>query len=147
LQAQLEQVWRLTQQCLCQGPCCSANRATGFKRHLFDPVKCISCNRPLAMAPVPCLVTIRKASQLLRPHPASTSSSNCQAWRLPGRESEGSGRASWGGSMSPVGPLSSSSSLVTVCPCRDPADFTCKNREVDILGINGVVYKGRLSSL
>lgn len=32
LQARLEQVWRLTQQCLCQGPCCDANRATGFKR-------------------------------------------------------------------------------------------------------------------
>ncbi|XP_076207372.1 uncharacterized protein C16orf96 homolog [Aptenodytes patagonicus] len=147
LQAQLEQVWRLTQQCLCQGPCCSANRAAGFKRQLFDPVKCISCNRPLAMAPAPHLVTIRKASQLLRPHTASASSSNCLAWRLPGRESEGSGRVSRGGPTSPVGPLSSSSSLVTVCPCRDPADFACKNREVDILGINGVVYKGRLSSL
>ncbi|XP_040976259.1 uncharacterized protein C16orf96-like isoform X2 [Aquila chrysaetos chrysaetos] len=32
LQAQLEQVWRLTQQCLCQGPCRGANRAAGFKR-------------------------------------------------------------------------------------------------------------------
>lgn len=32
LQARLEQVWRLTQQCLCQGPCCGANRAAGFKR-------------------------------------------------------------------------------------------------------------------
>lgn len=39
LQAQLEQVWRLTQQCLCQGPCCSANRAAGFKRWgLLGPI-------------------------------------------------------------------------------------------------------------
>ncbi|XP_072734511.1 uncharacterized protein C16orf96 homolog [Ciconia boyciana] len=147
LQAQLEQVWRLTQQCLCQGPCCGANRAAGFKRQLFDPVKCISCDRPLAMAPAPHLVTIQKASQHLRPHPASASSPNCLARQLPGRESEGSGRASRGGPTSPAGPLPTSSSLITICPCGDPTDFTCKNREVDILGINGVVYKGRLSSL
>ncbi|KAM6077578.1 uncharacterized protein C16orf96 homolog [Theristicus caerulescens] len=142
LQAQLEQVWRLTQQCLCQGPCGGANRAAGFKRQLFDPVKCISCDRPLAAALAPHLVTTRKASQLLRPQPASAGSSNC-----PARESKGSGRVSRGGPASPARPLSTSSSLVTVCPCEDPADFACENREVDILGINGVVYKGRLSPL
>ncbi|KAM6379496.1 uncharacterized protein C16orf96 homolog [Pluvialis apricaria] len=147
LQAQLEQLWRLTQQYLCQGPCCSANHAAGFKRQLFDPVKCISCDRPLAVAPVPHLVTVRKASQILRHQPACASSSNCLAQRLPGRESKGNGRASQGGLKSPVGPLSTSSSLITICPCGDPTDFGCKNREVDILGINGVVYKGRVSSL
>ncbi|XP_075292163.1 uncharacterized protein LOC142363179 [Opisthocomus hoazin] len=114
LQTQPEQGWRLTQQCLCQGPCCGANHTTGFKRrgllgpipshpippcpllspspsnpcpshpdpcpwgaghpwdlaqslgcqwgaeqppqccrHLFDPVKHVSCNRSLAVAPAP----------------------------------------------------------------------------------------------
>ncbi|CAM9523538.1 unnamed protein product [Bubo scandiacus] len=141
--AQLEQVWRLTQQCLCQGPCCGASRAAGFKRQLFDPVKCISCDRPLATAPAPHLVTIRKDSQLLQPQPASAGGSNCLAQQLPGRESEG--RASRG-PVSPARPLSTSSSLVTLCSCGHPADFVCKNGEVDILGINRVIYKGRLGS-
>ncbi|XP_074741607.1 uncharacterized protein C16orf96 homolog [Strix uralensis] len=90
LQAQLEQVWRLNQQCLCQGPCCGASRAAGFKRQLFDPVKCISCDRPLAMAPAPHLVTIRKDSQLLQPQPASAGGSNCLAQQLPGRRAPSS---------------------------------------------------------
>ncbi|XP_065541891.1 uncharacterized protein C16orf96 homolog [Lathamus discolor] len=110
LQAQLEQVRGLIQQCLCQGPC-NASRAAGFKRQLSGPAKCISCNRPLAMLPAPPLVTIRKTSQLLQPQPASTS--NCLAQQLPERH---------------------------------PADFICNNREVDILGIDGVIYKGRLNS-
>ncbi|XP_014791703.1 PREDICTED: uncharacterized protein C16orf96 homolog [Calidris pugnax] len=145
--AKLEQIWRLTQRCLCKGRCCGANRAAGFKRQLFDPVKCLSCNRPLDTAPAPPLVTVRKASQILRPQPASAGRSNCLAQPLPGRESEGSSRGSRGSPTSPHGPPSTSSSLITVCPCGDTADFTCKNREVDILGVNGVVYKGRLSSL
>ncbi|XP_054068566.1 uncharacterized protein C16orf96 homolog isoform X2 [Rissa tridactyla] len=145
LQAQLEQVWRLTQQCLCQGPCCGDNRAAGFKRQLFDPVKCISCDRPLPQAWAPHLVTVRRANQILRPHPASASSC-CLAQQLPGRESEGSSSAGRGSPTSPPGPLSTSSSLIAMCSCGGAADLACKNREVDILGIDGVVYKGRLSS-
>ncbi|XP_062490691.1 uncharacterized protein C16orf96 homolog [Pezoporus occidentalis] len=135
LQAQLEQVRGLIQQCLCQGPC-NAGRAAGFKRQLSGPAKCISCNRPLAMAPAPPLVTIRKTSQFLQPQPASTS--NCLVQQLPERASQRPG--------SSARPLSTSTSLITVCPCRHPADLICNNREVDILGIDGVIYKGRLNS-
>ncbi|XP_057262636.1 uncharacterized protein C16orf96 homolog [Pezoporus wallicus] len=136
LQAQLEQVRGLIQQCLCQGPC-NDGRAAGFKRQLSGPAKCISCNRPLAMAPAPPLVTIRKTSQFLQPQPASTS--NCLVQQLLERASQRPG--------SSARPLSTSTSLITVCPCRHPADFICNNREVDILGIDGVIYKGRLNSL
>ncbi|XP_074454175.1 uncharacterized protein C16orf96 homolog [Larus michahellis] len=145
LQAQLEQVWRLTQQCLCEGPCCGDNRATRFKRQLCDPVKCISCDRSLPQARAPHLVTVRRANQILHPHPASASSC-CLAQQLPGRESEGSSSAGRGSPRSPPGPLSTSSSLIAMCSCGGAADLACKNREVDILGIDGVVYKGRLSS-
>ncbi|XP_026714443.1 uncharacterized protein C16orf96 homolog isoform X2 [Athene cunicularia] len=145
LQVQLEQVWRLIQQCLCQGPCCGASRAAGFKRQLFDPMKCISCDRPLATATASHLVTIQKDSQLLQPQPASAGSSSCLAQWLLGRESEGCRRASRG-PVSPARPLSTSSSLVTLCSCGHPADFVCQNREVDILGIDRVIYKGRLGS-
>ncbi|XP_051487891.1 uncharacterized protein C16orf96 homolog isoform X2 [Apus apus] len=143
--AQLEQLWKLTQQCHCQGSCCTATYATGFKRQLFDPAKCISCDRPLTSAPAPPLVTVRRNRQLLQTHPACASASNCPAQRLPGRESKGSSRASRG-PASPTGPLSRSSSLMTICPCGNPAGFASKNKEVDILGIDGIIYKGRLSS-
>ncbi|XP_061214137.1 uncharacterized protein C16orf96 homolog [Neopsephotus bourkii] len=136
LQEQLEQVRGLIQQCLCQGPC-NAGRAAGFKRQLSGPAKCISCNGLLAMAPAPPLVTIRKTSQFLQPQPASTS--NCLVQQLPERASQGPG--------SSARLLSTSTSLITVCPCGHPADFICNNREVDILGTNGVIYKGRLNSL
>ncbi|KAM9013917.1 uncharacterized protein C16orf96 homolog [Ara ararauna] len=135
LQAQLEQVRELIQQCLCQGSC-NAGRAAGFKRQLSGPAKCISCNRPLAMAPAPPLVTVRKTRQLLQPQPASAS--NCLAQQLQERARQGPG--------SSARPLSTSTSLITVCPCGNPADFICNNREVDILGIDGVIYKGRLNS-
>ncbi|XP_071617360.1 uncharacterized protein C16orf96 homolog isoform X2 [Heliangelus exortis] len=136
---------QLPHHCLCQGSCCAATWAAGFKRQLFEPVKCISCNRPLATAPAQPLVTVRK-SQFLQTQPAHASASHSPAQRLP-RESKGRGssRASRG-PASPVGALSRSSSLLTICPCGNPADYTCKTREVDILGTDGIIYKGRLSS-
>ncbi|XP_027324871.3 uncharacterized protein C16orf96 homolog isoform X1 [Anas platyrhynchos] len=142
---QWEQVWRLSKQCHCQGPCFDTSGPTGLKRHHFHPVKCISCDRPLAMAPRPHLVTVRKASLHLQPRPASAGGTNRGAQQLPGRDSEGSNQASRG-PVTPPRPLSASSSLATVCPFGAPADFSCQQGQVDILGIDGVIYKGRLSS-
>ncbi|XP_035195354.1 uncharacterized protein C16orf96 homolog [Oxyura jamaicensis] len=142
---QWEQVWRLSKQCHCQGPCFDTSGPAGLKRHHFHPVKCISCDRPLAVAPRPHLVTVRKSSLHLQSHPASAGGTNRTAQQLPGREYEGSNQPSRG-PVSPTRPLSSSSSLTTACPLGVPADFTCQNGQVDILGIDGVIYKGRLSS-
>uniref|UniRef100_A0A8B9IH18 Uncharacterized protein n=1 Tax=Anser cygnoides TaxID=8845 RepID=A0A8B9IH18_ANSCY len=144
-QAQWEQAWRLSKQCHCQGPCFDTSGPAGLKRHRFHPVKCISCDRPLAVAPRPHLVTVRKASLHLQSRPASTGGTNRTAQQLPGRENEGSNQASRG-PLSPTRPLSASSSLATACPFGAHADFTCQNGQVDILGIDGVIYKGRLSS-
>ncbi|XP_047922602.2 uncharacterized protein C16orf96 homolog isoform X1 [Anser cygnoides] len=143
--AQWEQAWRLSKQCHCQGPCFDTSGPAGLKRHRFHPVKCISCDRPLAVAPRPHLVTVRKASLHLQSRPASTGGTNRTAQQLPGRENEGSNQASRG-PLSPTRPLSASSSLATACPFGAHADFTCQNGQVDILGIDGVIYKGRLSS-
>ncbi|XP_040431027.1 uncharacterized protein C16orf96 homolog isoform X4 [Cygnus olor] len=144
-QAQWEQAWRLSKQCHCQGPCFDTSGPAGLKRHHFHPVKCISCDRPLAVAPRPHLVTVRKASLHLQSRPASAGGTNRMAQQLPGRENKGSNQASRG-PVSPTRPLSASSSLATACPFGAPADFTCQNGQVDLLGIDGVIYKGRLSS-
>ncbi|XP_025904744.1 uncharacterized protein C16orf96-like [Nothoprocta perdicaria] len=75
-----------------------------------------------------------------------------QPWEWEGDGSaQGAGAAPqrWPGdasATSPAGQLFTSSSFSTVCPYRDPSAFTAENTEVDILGINGVLYKGRLCS-
>ncbi|XP_025904809.1 uncharacterized protein C16orf96-like [Nothoprocta perdicaria] len=71
LRAQLERVWRFTKKYLRQGPPFNASSAAGFKKQLFDRVKCISCDRPLTMARRPQLVTVRKSNLATRPRPAS----------------------------------------------------------------------------
>ncbi|XP_025963547.2 uncharacterized protein C16orf96 homolog [Dromaius novaehollandiae] len=158
LRVQLERVWKFTKKYLCQGPPFTANSAAGFKRQLFERVKCISCDRPLTMAPRPQLVTVRKANLLGWPRPASANGYEYLARRALAREGEESAAASlgpgvaqqhWPGderAVSPAGQLSTSSSLTTVCPYGGPTAFTAENTEVDILGINGVLYKGRLCS-
>ncbi|XP_072205750.1 uncharacterized protein C16orf96 homolog isoform X2 [Excalfactoria chinensis] len=143
--AQQQQTWRLCKQCHCQGPSFNASSANSFKRHLSCPTKCTSCDRPLAAAPRLPLVTVQKASLHLQSHQASAGGSNCLAQQLPGRETEGSNQMS----QDPTAPTrspSASSSLTTVCPFGVPADLTCKNGQVDILGIDGIIYKGRLNS-
>ncbi|POI25045.1 hypothetical protein CIB84_011205 [Bambusicola thoracicus] len=141
LQTQRQQTWRRSKQCHCQGPYFD----NGFKRHLFDPMKCISCDRPLATAPRPPLVTVRKASLHLQPRQASAGGSNCLAQQLPGRETEGRNQISQD-PTAPTRPPSASSSITTICPFGVPADLTYKNGQVDILGIDGIIYKGRLNS-
>ncbi|XP_021267539.1 uncharacterized protein C16orf96 homolog [Numida meleagris] len=143
--AQQQQAWRLGKQCHCQGPYFDASGANGLNRHLFDPMKCISCDRPLATAPKPTLVTVRKANLHLQSHQASAGGSNCLAQQLPGRETEGSNHISQG-PTAPARPPSASGSLATICPFRVPTDLTYKNGQVDILGIDGIIYKGRLNT-
>nr|XP_009672958.1 PREDICTED: putative uncharacterized protein C16orf96 homolog [Struthio camelus australis] len=75
LRVQLEQVWKFTKRYLRQCPPFNANSAAGFKRQLFERVKCISCDRPVTIVPRPHLVTVRKANPLLRPRPAMAGAS------------------------------------------------------------------------
>ncbi|XP_042684100.1 uncharacterized protein C16orf96 homolog [Centrocercus urophasianus] len=134
--AQQQQTWRLSKQCHCQRPYLDTSSANRLKRNISDPMKCISCDRPLAAAPRLPLVTVRKAS---------AGGSNCLAQQLPGRETKGRNQISRG-PTAPTRPPSASSSLTTICPFGVPADLTYNNGQVDILGIDGVIYKGRLSS-
>ncbi|XP_052535674.1 uncharacterized protein C16orf96 homolog isoform X2 [Tympanuchus pallidicinctus] len=134
--AQRQQTWRLSKQCHCQRPYFDTSSANRLKRNLFDPMKCISCDRPLAAAPRLPLVTVRKAS---------AGGSDCLAQQLPGRETKGRNQISQG-PTAPTRPPSASSSLTTICPFGVPADLTYNNGQVDILGIDGIIYKGKLSS-
>ncbi|XP_044289348.1 uncharacterized protein C16orf96 homolog [Varanus komodoensis] len=69
LSKQLEDVWQFIKKFLSEGPRFDADSAAGFKRQLFERVKCISCDRPVTMMTGPHMITIRKPAQ--RPRPAS----------------------------------------------------------------------------
>ncbi|XP_074867200.1 uncharacterized protein C16orf96 homolog [Carettochelys insculpta] len=163
LRRQLEEVWKFIKKYLSEGPRFDADSAAGFKRQLFERVKCISCDRPVAVMTGPHLVTIRKANLLARPRPASANGYEYLALQQRAREqavegNEGREMTSHGQLSSqqcwqcqahatyPGKQLSKMKALTTMYPYGDPTVLTYDNSEVDILGINGVLYKGRVSS-
>nr|XP_006130678.1 uncharacterized protein C16orf96 homolog [Pelodiscus sinensis] len=164
LRKQLEEVWKFIKKYLSEGPRFDADSAAGFKRQLFERVRCISCDRPVAMMTGPHLVTVRKANLFSRPRPASANGYEYLALQQQAREQalegkEGRELTSRGHLPSqqcwqcqghipyPVKRLSKTKALTTMYPYGDPTVLTYDNNEVDILGINGVLYKGRVSSL
>nr|XP_060640420.1 uncharacterized protein C16orf96 homolog [Anolis sagrei ordinatus] len=155
LSQQLEEVWRFIKKFLSEGPRFDADSAAGFKKQLFERVKCISCDRPVTMATGPHMITVRKVP--LRPRPASANGYEYLA--RPQRKDLES--AEVGSGAAPVQTcwqcqahhqsctlkrISRSQDLGTVFPYGDPSALTYDHTEVDILGVNGVLYKGRLGT-
>ncbi|XP_008120621.1 uncharacterized protein C16orf96 homolog isoform X2 [Anolis carolinensis] len=155
LSQQLEEVWRFIKKFLSEGPRFDADSAAGFKKQLFERVKCISCDRPVNMATGPHMITVRKVP--LRPRPASAN--GYEYLTQPQRKDLEA--AEMGSGAAPVQTCwqcqahhqactlkrhSRSQDLGTVFPYGDPSALTYDHTEVDILGVNGVLYKGRLSS-
>ncbi|KAJ7306051.1 hypothetical protein JRQ81_010417 [Phrynocephalus forsythii] len=154
LSRQLEEVWKFVKKYLSEGPRFDADSAAGFKKQLFERVKCISCDRPVTMMTGPHMITVRKVP--LRPRPASAN--GYEYLQRPQRKDQETTDVS---SQPPpqtcwqcqaqtqactLKRLSRSQELSTVYPYGDPAALTYDNTEVDILGVNGVLYKGRVSS-
>uniref|UniRef100_A0A8C0IVR7 DUF4795 domain-containing protein n=1 Tax=Chelonoidis abingdonii TaxID=106734 RepID=A0A8C0IVR7_CHEAB len=142
---QLEEVWKFIKKYLSEGPHFDADSAAGFKRQLFERVKCISCDRPVAMMTGPHLVTVRKANLLSRPRPASANGYEYLALQHGQLSSEQCWQCQAHAAY-PIKRLSKVKALTTMYPYGDPTVLTYDNSEVDILGINGVLYKGRVSS-
>ncbi|XP_063170909.1 uncharacterized protein C16orf96 homolog [Candoia aspera] len=151
---QLEEVWRFIKKYLSEGPRFDADSAAGFKKQLFERVKCISCDRPVTMMTGPHMITIRKAT--LRPRPASANGyeylSHQQKRDQDPNEMSGSLplQTCWQcqahHQACTLKRLTRSHDFTTLYPYGDPTAITYDNTEVDILGVNGVLYKGRVSS-
>ncbi|XP_062999216.1 uncharacterized protein C16orf96 homolog [Elgaria multicarinata webbii] len=154
LSRQLEEVWGFLKKYLSEGPRFDADSAAGFKKQLFERVKCISCDRPVTMMTGPHMITIRKAN--LRPRPASAN--GYEYLTRPQRKDPEAMETS-----APPPPqtcwqcqahhqacttkrVARAQDLTTLYPYGDPMALTYDNSEVDILGVNGVLYKGRVSS-
>ncbi|XP_058013708.1 uncharacterized protein C16orf96 homolog isoform X4 [Ahaetulla prasina] len=151
---QLEEVWKFIKKYLSEGPRFDADSAAGFKKQLFERVKCISCDRPVTMMTGPHMITVRKA--MLKPRPVSASGYE-YLFHQQKRDQDPSEMSSnpplqtcWQCQAQQqacaLKHLSRTQDFATLYPYGDPTAITYDNTEVDILGVNGVLYKGRVSS-
>ncbi|XP_039095161.1 uncharacterized protein C16orf96 homolog [Hyaena hyaena] len=163
LKKDVDEVWKIVRKLLIEGLRFDPDSAAGFRKKLFERVKCISCDRPVELMTGPQLITIRKAHLLSRLRPASANSYEYlqrQQMREHQRlqqiqDLEGQDRSldvlgpqkDWGDG--PGGAASvklKTYDLSTLYPYGDPEVLDYDTTEVDILGVDGILYKGRMSN-
>ncbi|XP_026303371.1 uncharacterized protein C16orf96 homolog [Piliocolobus tephrosceles] len=156
LKKEMEEVWKIVRKLLIEGLRLDPDSAAGFRRKLFEHVKCISCDRPVEMMTGPHLITIRKAHLLSRLRPASANSYE-YLQRQQMREQQRLQRQDlsiqedyqqdWGdGPQNAASLKCKSCNLSTLYPYGDPHMIDYDSAEVDILGVDGILYKGRMNS-
>nr|XP_020031647.1 uncharacterized protein C16orf96 homolog [Castor canadensis] len=157
----MEEMWKVVQKLLMDSLRFDPDRAAGFRKKLFERVKCISCGRPVQMMTSPQLITIRKAQLLPRTRPASANSYEYLERQLI-REHQQLQFQDLGIQADNVDPLvsqqdwgdgprnttlrSKTYDLSTLYPYGDPQELDYDTAEVDILGVDGILYKGRMDS-
>ncbi|XP_057605528.1 uncharacterized protein C16orf96 homolog [Hippopotamus amphibius kiboko] len=163
LKKDMDEVWKVVRKLLIEGLRFDPDSAAGFKKKLFERVKCISCDRSVEMMTSPQLITIRSAHLLSRLRPASANSyeylqrqqmrEQQQLQKLQNLGApEGSldslaSQQDWGDGPGNNTNLDfKSCNLSTLCPYGDPELLDYDSAEVDILGVDGILYKGRMKS-
>uniref|UniRef100_A0A4W2FG41 Chromosome 16 open reading frame 96 n=1 Tax=Bos indicus x Bos taurus TaxID=30522 RepID=A0A4W2FG41_BOBOX len=163
LKKDMDEVWKVVRKLLIEGFHFDPDNAAGFRRKLFERVKCISCNRPVEMMTSPQLITIRNTHLLPWLRPASANSyeylqrqqmreqqqlQKLQNLGVPERSLDSLGPPQdWGD-----GPRNDTNlefkpyGLSTVYPYGDPELLDYDSAEVDLLGVDGILYKGRMTS-
>ncbi|XP_055098817.1 uncharacterized protein C16orf96 homolog isoform X1 [Symphalangus syndactylus] len=156
LKKEMEEIWKIIRKLLIEGLRLDPDSAAGFRRKLFERVKCISCDRPVEMMTGPQLITIRKAHLLSRLRPASANSYEYlqrqqmreqQQLQLQDLGIQEDCQQDWGdGPQNATSLKCKSCNLSTLYPYGDPHVINYDNAEVDILGVDGILYKGRMNS-
>ncbi|XFG13844.1 hypothetical protein AB1E19_017468 [Capra hircus] len=163
LKKDMDEVWKVVRKLLIEGLHFDPDNAAGFRRKLFERVKCISCDRPVEMMTSPQLITIRNTRVLPWLRPASANSyeylqrqqmrEQQQLQKLQNLGAPEMGLDSlgppqdWGD-----GPRNNANlefkpyGLSTLYPYGDPELLDYDSAEVDLLGVDGVLYKGRMMS-
>uniref|UniRef100_A0AC11CT32 Chromosome 16 open reading frame 96 n=1 Tax=Ovis aries TaxID=9940 RepID=A0AC11CT32_SHEEP len=163
LKKDMDEVWKVVRKLLIEGLHFDPDNAAGFRRKLFERVKCISCDRPVEMMTSPQLITIRNTHVLPWLRPASANSyeylqrqqmrEQQQLQKLQNLGAPEMGLDSlgppqdWGD-----GPRNNANleckpyGLSTLYPYGDPELLDYDSAEVDLLGVDGVLYKGRMMS-
>ncbi|XP_072273457.1 uncharacterized protein C16orf96 homolog [Pyxicephalus adspersus] len=146
----LEELWRFLKKHLQSGQSFDPDGAAGSRKRLFERVKCISCDRPVSMATGPHLVTVRTAPLIPRNRPQSAEfgkdKSNGDLQQVTDPEFQYTEALRPHTACSLHRKTSRSQNLTTVFPYGDPGQIQYKNSEFDLMGINGVMYKGRIDA-
>ncbi|XP_043567072.1 uncharacterized protein C16orf96-like isoform X1 [Chiloscyllium plagiosum] len=154
LKKQLEDRWKQLKKQLRNGPGFDADTAAGFRKQLLERFKCISCAKSTRVSAGPQLITIA-ASALhprARPTTAPELDSSKQQRGAPYNEyyeSQVARNANrpCGGVHTVTGPVGRRNNrnlnLQTVYQYGDPNPMY-RREEVELQGIDGVMYKGRL---
>ncbi|XP_062036957.1 uncharacterized protein C16orf96 homolog isoform X5 [Lepus europaeus] len=157
LKKEMEEIRTVIAELLTEGLRFDPDSAAGFRKKLFERVKCISCDRPVEMMTTPPLITLRKAHLLARLRPASANSYEYLQRQLmreqqqlqlqeEGLDPLGS-KQDWGdGPQNDTTSRLQSCDLSTVYPYGDPQLVDYDSAEVDILGVDGILYRGRMSN-
>ncbi|XP_073414737.1 uncharacterized protein C16orf96 homolog isoform X3 [Dendrobates tinctorius] len=135
----LEELWKFLKKHLNSSQTFDPDGAAGFRKKLFERVKCISCDRPVTIGTAPHLVTVRSLNPRSRDYktpgdPLQMSDPEIQYSESPRPHS----------ACSIHRKSSRNQNLSTVFPYGDPGQIQYKNTEYDLMGIDGVMYKGRL---
>ncbi|XP_028001427.2 uncharacterized protein C16orf96 homolog [Eptesicus fuscus] len=152
LKKDINEVWQIVRKLLIEGLRFDPDSAAGFRKKLFERVKCISCDRPVEMMTGPHLITIRKAHLLSRLRPSSANSYE-YLQRQQMREQQqlqqlqNLGDRNWhDGPGNDANLKLKSYNLTTLYPYGDPEMLDYDTAEVDILGVDGILYKGRMEN-
>nr|XP_025714869.1 uncharacterized protein C16orf96 homolog [Callorhinus ursinus] len=163
LKKDMDEIWKVLRNLLIEGLRFDPDSAAGFRKKLFERVKCISCDRPVELMTGPQLITIRKAHLLSRLRPASANTYEYlqqqqlrEHRRLQQLRDLGDQQSSldslgsqkdWGDGPGNFANLQFNSyDLSTLYPYGDPEVFDYDTAEVDILGVDGILYKGRMAN-
>uniref|UniRef100_A0A452T689 DUF4795 domain-containing protein n=1 Tax=Ursus maritimus TaxID=29073 RepID=A0A452T689_URSMA len=160
LKKEMDEIWKVLRKLLIEGLRFDPDSAAGFRKKLFERVKCISCDRPVELMTGPQLITIRKAHLLSRLRPASANTyeylQQQEHWRLQQLRDLGhqdrsldllGSQKDWGdGPGNDANFKFNSYDLSTLYPYGDPEVLDYDTAEVDILGVDGILYKGRMTN-
>ncbi|XP_043771571.1 uncharacterized protein C16orf96 homolog [Cervus elaphus] len=162
LKKDMDEVWKVVRKLLTEGLHFDPDNAAGFRRKLFERVKCISCDRPVEMMTSPQLITIRNTHLLPGLRPASANSYEYlqrqqmrEQQQLQKLQNLGAPEGSLDSLAPPQdwgdGPRNDANlefkpyGLSTLYPYGDPELLDYDSAEVDLLGVDGILYKGRMT--
>ncbi|XP_048408406.1 uncharacterized protein C16orf96-like [Stegostoma tigrinum] len=156
LKKQLEERWKQLKKQLRNGPGFEADSAAGFRKQLLERFKCISCAKSTRVLAGPQLITI--AASALHPRIRPTTAPELDSTKqqrgsfyneyYENHVARNSNRPC-GGVHTVTGPVGRRNNrnlnLQTVYQYGDPNPMY-RREEVELQGIDGVMYKGRLDS-
>uniref|UniRef100_A0A8C4Q4S0 DUF4795 domain-containing protein n=1 Tax=Eptatretus burgeri TaxID=7764 RepID=A0A8C4Q4S0_EPTBU len=158
LKKSMEERWKNMKKQLQRMPRIEASDAAGFREQLLTRLHCIACNRPVQVQRGPHLITVPKAhgfpsTRSARPYTVY----DIEHIRQHARSDRELGDYAYWASMKMCG--TSRRSVRTAAPSSwgtvpnqqaahtQYKPLTCCNNEVDILGLDGHIYKGRLDNM